>query len=74
MENTGYYRRLDGSGRLVLPAKLRESLNMQPGDEYTFYTHEVDGKTYLCVECIGLENEIERAKRILREAGIEVVD
>ena len=45
---------------------------MEQGDEYIFYTHEHDGRTYLCVECFRKENEIERAKRILAQAGIKI--
>ena len=74
MEDTGYSRRMDPSGRLVVPAKLREALNMSAGDDYVFYTFQYEGSTYLCVECHNIENEIERAKRILREAGITSVD
>jgi hypothetical protein len=47
-------------------------MQMEVGDEYHFYVHEIEGRTYLCVECFRKENEIERAKRILREAGIQV--
>lgn len=70
MRATEYSRRLDSSGRLVVPSKLREELRMETGDEYCFFIHEINGKTYLCVECFRKEDEIERAKRILREAGI----
>lgn len=74
MEQTEYRRRMDGSGRLVVPVKLREKLCMSVGDDYTFYVHKTeDGRTYLCVECYNLENEIEKAKRILREAGLAEV-
>jgi hypothetical protein len=45
---------------------------MEVGDIYDFFIHEHGGRTYLCVECFRKEDEIERAKRILREAGIEV--
>ena len=72
MRETEYSRRLDSSGRLVVPSKLREELRMEVGDEYAFFIHEQDGKTYLCVECYRKENEIERAKRILAEAGIKI--
>ena len=72
MRETEYSRRLDSSGRLVIPSKLREELKMEVGDEYALYIHELNGKTYLCVECFRKEDEIERAKRILREAGIQV--
>ncbi len=70
MRETEYSRRLDASGRLVVPVKLREELHMETGDDYTFFIHEQNGKTYLCVECFRKEDEIERAKRILREAGL----
>lgn len=72
MKETEYSRRLDSSGRLVIPSKLREELKMEQGDEYIFYTHEHEGRTYLCVECFRKENEIERAKRILAQAGIKI--
>ena len=47
---------------------------METGDEYSFYIHEHEGRTYLCVECFRKEDEIERAKRILAQAGIKVQD
>jgi bifunctional DNA-binding transcriptional regulator/antitoxin component of YhaV-PrlF toxin-antitoxin module len=72
MRETEYSRRLDSSGRLVIPSKLREELQMEVGDEYAFYIHEHEGQSYLCVKCFRKENEIEKAKRILREAGIQV--
>lgn len=72
MRETEYSRRLDSSGRLVIPSRLREELKMEVGDEYSFFIHEHGGRTYLCVECFRKEDEIERAKRILREAGIDV--
>ena len=72
MKETEYSRRLDSSGRLVIPSKLREELRMEVGDSYDFYIHEHNGRTYLCVECFRKEDEIERAKRILQEAGIKI--
>ena len=72
MRETEYSRRLDSSGRLVIPSKLREELLMEVGDEYSFFIHEENGRTYLCVECFRKEDEIERAKRILEKAGIKI--
>ena len=72
MRETEYSRRLDSSGRLVIPSKLREELKMETGDEYTFFIHEHEGRTYLSVECFRKEDEIERAKRILEQAGIKI--
>ena len=63
---------MDSSGRLVVPSPLRELLDLRIGDICNFFIHEDKGRTFLCVECPRLENEIERAKRILRENGIEV--
>lgn len=70
MKQTEFARRIDSSGRLVIPAKLREELQIEVGDTFDFYIHEQDGKKYLCIECFRLENEIEKAKRILKEAGL----
>jgi len=71
MVETEYARRIDSSGRLVLPAKLRETLNLNVGDVCTFFLHdEPDGKRYLCIECPDYVNEIEYAKEILRKNGI----
>lgn len=70
MEKTEYSRKMDSGGRVVVPVQLRDKLDLRPGDEIVFYLHEHEGKTYLCVECPRVENEIEKAQRILREAGL----
>ena len=69
MTDTGYSRKIDSSGRIVIPANLREELNMNTGEEYHYFIGKSNGKTYLCIECYNVENEIEKAKRILRENG-----
>lgn len=70
MRETGYSRKMDSSGRLVIPSSLRDQLDLRISDECTFYLHEHEGRTFLCIECPRVENEIEKAKRILREAGM----
>lgn len=72
MTKTEYSRKLDSAGRLVIPSKLRDTLGLCTGDELEFYIIEEDGRTYLAVECPKMESEVERAKRVLREAGIEI--
>ena len=72
MKQTEYARRLDSNGRLVIPSALRDELNIQSGDTFDFFIHEQNGKTYLCIECYRVEDEIEKAKRVLREAGFIV--
>lgn len=71
MIETEYARRIDSSGRLVLPSKLREQLNLSVGDVCTFYLHDDEnGERYLCIKCPEFESEIAYAKRILKENGI----
>lgn len=72
MTKTEYSRKLDSAGRLVIPSKLRDTLGLCTGDELEFYIIEEDGRTYLAVECPKMESEVERAKRVLREAGIQI--
>lgn len=72
MKETDYARRVDTNGRIIIPSQLRDQLDIRPGDTYEFLIHEQQGKTYLCIECFRVEDEIEKAKRILREAGIKV--
>ena len=74
MVQTEYSRKVDTTGRLIVPAQLRDIVDIRPGDLMTFFIHEHDGRTFLCVECERVENEIDKAKRILREAGIKVED
>ena len=70
MTATNYSRKIDASGRLVIPVKLREELNLQDGEVLPFWIHEQDGKRFLCIECPTEESEVERALRVLREHGI----
>lgn len=72
MRKTEHSRKVDSNGRVIIPSQLRDELDIRPGDllEYCILTYE--GHTYLCFECPRVEDEIEKAKRILREAGITV--
>lgn len=73
MRETEYARKMDTAGRLVIPAPLREQTGLQPGDIYKFHLHETqDGKIYLCIECPGIQSEIEKAKELLRNAGYTI--
>lgn len=70
MKQTEFARRVDSSGRIIIPSQLRDQLDIRPGDTHEFFIHEHEGKTYLCIECFRVEDEVEKAKRILREAGL----
>ena len=72
MKQTEYSRKVDSNGRIIIPSQLRDQLDIRPQDLLDFFIHEENGRTYLCIECIRVEDEIEKAKRILREAGISV--
>lgn len=72
MKQTEYSRKVDSNGRIIIPSQLRDELDIRPGDTLDFFIHEHDNRTFLCIECFRVEDEIERAKRILQEAGIKV--
>ena len=75
MKKTEYSRKGDSNGRIIIPSQLRDELDIRQSDLLDFYIHvHADGRTFLCVECPRVEDEIEKAKRILREAGIKVAD
>jgi len=74
MKATEYARKIDSTGRLIIPSHLREQLDIRTGDVMDFFIHEDGGRTFLCIECPRIENQIEKAKRILRENGIEVTE
>lgn len=74
MEKTGFVRKLDSTGRLVIPTKLRDQMGLVVGEEYSFYTHETnDGRRFICIECPEVDTDaIEEAKRILEKFGYTV--
>ncbi len=73
MERTGHIRRVDTNGRIIVPSQLRDQLSIRPSDTYEFLIYKADdGRTYLCIECTGLESELQKAKRLLEEAGYKV--
>lgn len=75
MEATEYSRKLDSYGRLSIPIKLREKLGMQQDDEFDFFIHKENGKTYLCVECTGaeaMELSMEAVKAYLASRGYDI--
>lgn len=74
-KETEYSRKLDTCGRLVIPSKLREAMRLEVGENYPFFTTvDEEGQSWLCIPCPGAETEIDKAKRLLREAGITSLD
>lgn len=72
MQETNQSRKVDSTGRVIIPSGLRDELSIQAGDVCEFFIHEHEGDTYLCIKCPNVLNKIEEAKRILREAGIKI--
>lgn len=74
MKETQFARRLDTSGRLVIPIRLREELNLKIGDTYSFFIYEENDEKYLCVKCPKAETELEKAMKIIQQNGMKVVE
>ena len=72
MVHTEYARKVDTNGRVIIPSQLRDQLDIRPGDTLDFYIHEDGGRTFLCFECCRVEDEIEKAKRVLEAAGFSL--
>lgn len=62
-------RKLDATGRLVIPTKLRERMGMIVGKEYPFYTMiDDEGRRFICIECPDIdEKTLEEARRIVEK-------
>lgn len=45
----GVSRKIDGTGRIVLPKNLRSKYRLAEGDSVDYYTCTIDGKDYICV-------------------------
>ncbi len=74
MKETGYNRKLDTSGRIMIPSRLRDQLGLIPGQEYYFFTHEENGHHFICID-VGTTSEmtLEQAKQILQQNGLKIV-
>lgn len=45
----GVTRKIDGTGRIILPKHLRNKYRLIEGTEVDYYTCNIDGKDYICV-------------------------
>lgn len=70
MQETTYSRKLDTSGRIMIPSRLREDMNLVIGKEYNFFTTIEDGHKFICIDCGATVDPIEEAKQLLRKNGI----
>lgn len=59
----------------MVPVRLREQMGLKSGEEYYFFVHEENGRRFVCIECPATpESEIEKAKKLLVENGIKVIE
>ena len=74
MTVTQYSRKLESTGRIMIPIRLREQMGLVPGHVYNFFIHEENGKRYICMECPALDNQLslEEAKRIIEANGMKI--
>ena len=49
MKSENITRKLDSLGRLTLPKSLRARLGIADGAELEVFTHDFEGKTYICL-------------------------
>ena len=73
LQETGYSRKVDSLGRLVIPSKLRTELNLNPGDILDFQLLRMNGKVYLCVPCPNAATDFDKAKAVIEAAGYTLV-
>ncbi len=74
MEQTKYSRKLDSSGRLMIPIRLREEMGLISGTEYAFFTHEMDGRKFICIECPSItQAKLQEAMQIVQANGMKIV-
>lgn len=49
MISEGITRKIDGTGRIVLPKNLRNKYRLLEGDNVDYFTTTIDGKDYICI-------------------------
>lgn len=75
MAETTFSRKLDSSGRIMIPVRLRDQMGLIPGREYYFSVMEKDGRRFICIDCGSVENtSLEEAMKIVQANGLKVVE
>lgn len=65
-ENNTY--KVDGSGRVVIPAYLRNKFRIETGDQLEYFTSFIDDSWFLCVR-LDAKTQAERAMAAIEEAA-----
>ncbi len=64
-ENSTY--KVDGSGRVVIPAYLRNKFRIENGDHLEYFTSFIDDCWFLCVR-LDAKTQAERSQAAIEEA------
>jgi bifunctional DNA-binding transcriptional regulator/antitoxin component of YhaV-PrlF toxin-antitoxin module len=72
MAESTYSRKLDAMGRIMIPVRLRDQLGLVPGREYTFEVRTFNDHNYICIDC-GMNTELEEAMKLVKKAGLKIV-
>lgn len=74
LKNTGYSKSIDNLGRILIPKKIRETLNITSGDSLSMYLFidETDNNTqYLCLKIPNKrEEKVSTVKELLKELNV----
>jgi bifunctional DNA-binding transcriptional regulator/antitoxin component of YhaV-PrlF toxin-antitoxin module len=54
----GITRKIDGTGRVILPKNLRNKYRLLEGDNVDYYTVNIDGKDYICIAAAEQATEV----------------
>ena len=75
MLDTTFSRKLDSTGRIMVPIRLREQMGMQVGQIYSFSTLEMNGRKYICIDCGAAvsDEELNRALQLVQSQGMKVI-
>ena len=74
MQETTFSRKLDSSGRIMIPIRLREQMGLTSGQEYYFTTMVKDGRIYICIVCGSVNSSLEEAMKIIQANGLKIVE
>lgn len=73
--STSFTRKLDSTGRIMIPIRLRDQAGMIVGQEYDFEYYVRNGHKYISIDCGPVEDSItlEEAMQLLQKHGYKFV-
>lgn len=75
MPESVYRRKLDSTGRIMIPSRIRDLLGLQAGQEYPIIVMERKGHRYICIDCGTTEtSDLAAALHKVKSAGYDVTN